>query len=66
MVSLYTLIINQMNLKNYIKEKILSVKNYDRPTIIGIDGPTAAGKTYLAEDLKILLKKILTLFGFAN
>ena len=46
-----------MNLKNYIKEKILSVKNYDRPTIIGIDGPTAAGKTYLAEDLKILLKK---------
>ena len=45
-----------MSLKKFVKKKILSFKKEDRPLIIGIDGPTAAGKTYLSKDLKSLLK----------
>ena len=45
-----------MSLKKFVKKKILSFKKEDRPIIIGIDGPTAAGKTYLSKDLKSLLK----------
>ena len=47
-----------MNIKKFIINKIKSIKKTDKPTIIGIDGPTAAGKTFLSKDLKLLLKLI--------
>ena len=46
-----------MNIKKFITDKIKDIKKIDKPTIIGIDGPTAAGKTFLSKDLKALLKK---------
>jgi len=46
-----------MNIKKFIINKIKDIKKIDKPTIIGIDGPTAAGKTFLSKDLRLLLKK---------
>ncbi|WP_440919105.1 hypothetical protein, partial [Candidatus Pelagibacter sp.] len=46
-----------MNIKNFIIDKIKNIKKTDKPKIIGIDGPTAAGKTFLSKELKLLLKK---------
>ena len=46
-----------MNIKKFLINKIKKIKKNDKPTIIGIDGPTAAGKTFLSKNLKILLKK---------
>ena len=40
-----------------ICKEIVSLKNDTGPVIIGIDGPTAAGKTILAKNLKAKLKK---------
>ena len=38
-----------------ICKDIVSLKNDTSPVIIGIDGPTAAGKTILAKNLKAKL-----------
>ena len=38
-----------------ICKEIVSLKNDTGPVIIGIDGPTAAGKTILAKNLKAKL-----------
>ena len=46
-----------MNIKKFIIHKIKNIKKTDKPKIIGIDGPTAAGKTFLSKELKLLLKK---------
>ena len=46
-----------MNIKKFIIDKIKNIKKTDKPKIIGIDGPTAAGKTFLSKELKLLLKK---------
>ncbi len=40
-----------------ICKDIVSLKNDTGPVIIGIDGPTAAGKTILAKNLRVKLKK---------
>ncbi|MDA8918174.1 hypothetical protein N9I08_00340 [Candidatus Pelagibacter sp.] len=46
-----------MNILKIITNKIKNIKKIDKPTIIGIDGPTAAGKTFLSKNLKALLRK---------
>ena len=38
-------------------DKISLLKKDGLPLIIGIDGPTAAGKTFLAKNLKAKIKK---------
>lgn len=42
---------------NKLIEKITLLKKDNLPLIIGIDGPTAAGKTFLANNLKTRIKK---------
>ena len=47
-----------MELKKHILENIVNLKKQvNKPLIIGIDGPTAAGKTILSKKLKIELHK---------
>ena len=43
---------------NKIHNDIIALKNDEKPLFIGIDGPTAAGKTFLAKNLKKKLLKI--------
>ena len=52
-----------MELKKHILENIINLKKQvNKPLIIGIDGPTAAGKTILSKKLKIELPKVLKIF----
>ena len=37
---------------NKIHKDIIVLKNNEKPLFVGIDGPTAAGKTFLAKNLK--------------
>ena len=41
-----------------IHKDITVLRNNEKPLIIGIDGPTAAGKTFLAKNLKTKLSKL--------
>ena len=44
---------------NKIYNDIIALKDNEKPLFVGIDGPTAAGKTFLAKNLKNkLLKKV--------
>ena len=42
---------------NKICKDIIPLKNNEKPLIIGVDGPTAAGKTFLAKNLKLKLRQ---------
>ena len=42
---------------NKICKDIIPLRNNEKPLIIGIDGPTAVGKTFLAKNLKSKLRK---------
>ena len=44
---------------NKINKDLITLKNKEKPLIVGIDWQTAAGKTFLAKNLK---KKILKKF----
>ena len=46
---------SQQLIKKICKD-IVSINNDTGPVIIGIDGPTAVGKTFLAKNLKSKLK----------
>ena len=52
------------NLDNKIQKIIINLKEKDKVLIIGIDGPTAAGKTTLADNLTKNLKKKFDVFTF--
>ena len=52
------------SLDNKIQQIIINSKEKNKVLIIGIDGPTAAGKTTLADNLTKNLKKKFDVFTF--
>jgi pantothenate kinase-related protein Tda10 len=50
--------IMSFKLINKIYDDIIALKNDEKPLFIGVDGSTAAGKTFLAKNLKKKLLKV--------
>lgn len=53
-----------MKISRLLLKKIFSLKKKDKTLIIGIDGPTAAGKTFLADELYKELSKKYQVFTY--